>query len=88
MFFLLRKKLLKQAGDDRQSLSRLLTGSGIFFLGMGLIFYSEHFAPQALLGELTALAGLAFAIFGGGIAAFGYIGLSVVRILRFLKNDD
>lgn len=88
MLFFLRKKLLSQAGPERQSLSRLLTGSGLFFLGMGLIYYSEHYAANSLAGELTALTGLCFAILGGGIAALGYIGLSLGRLLRFIRNDD
>ncbi|MCW8885872.1 MAG: hypothetical protein OQK12_11555 [Motiliproteus sp.] len=83
----LKKRLLEQAGKERQNLTLLLTGASIFFLGIGLVFYSEHFFFSSLKQELTALAGLAFATIGAILAATGYISLSVLRIFKIINDD-
>ncbi|OMH39203.1 hypothetical protein BGP75_04990 [Motiliproteus sp. MSK22-1] len=65
----------------------LLSGASLFFLGIGLIFYSEHFLNSSLLQEISALIGLLFSAAGGILAAVGYICLSILRIFKFINDD-
>ncbi len=83
----LKQFLLKQAGKERQNLNLMLSGASLFFPGMALIYYSEHFVSNSLTGELTALAGLMFAGAGAILAALGYISLSILRIFKFFNDD-
>ena len=83
----LKQRLIEQAGKERQNLSILLSGASLFFLGMGLIYYSEHYFDSSLLQEITALIGLLFAAAGGILGAIGYLCLSVLRIFKFINDD-
>ncbi len=83
----LKRRLLEQAGKERQNLSLLLFGASLFFSGIGLIYYSEHYVGSSLTQELMALAGLLLALIGGILAAVGYLSLSLLRIFKFINDD-
>ncbi|KGK43075.1 hypothetical protein LH51_02995 [Nitrincola sp. A-D6] len=80
--------LRKRADQPRENFMLLLSGFGIFMLGLLAIGTAQFLLPDSLGAELLALFGLV--LLGGGIivAAIGYLSLSVLRILRFLDSDD
>lgn len=84
----LRRYLRKRADQPRENFMLLLSGFGIFMLGLLTLGTAQYLLPGSLIAELIALIGLL--ILGGGIilAAIGYLSLSVLRILRFLDSDD
>ncbi len=84
----LKRALLAQADQPRRNLNRLLGGAGLFFFGMALVYLAEHHLPASIHQELIALAGLLFAGIGGILAAFGYLGLSLLRILKLISDHD
>ncbi len=83
----LKQLLIEQAGKERQNLTLLLIGASIFFLGIGIIYYAEHYFSSSLKQELCALAGLLFSIIGAILAATGYLSLSILRIFKFINDD-
>ncbi|QEW07663.1 hypothetical protein [Nitrincola iocasae] len=84
----LRQYLRKRADQPRENFMLLLSGFGIFMLGLLTIGIAQFLLPGSLMAELVALFGLV--LLGGGIilAAIGYLSLSVLRILRFLDSDN
>ena len=83
----LKKRLIEQAGKERQNLNILLSGASLFFFGMGLIYYSEHYLSSSLIQEISALIGLLFSFIGGILGAIGYICLSILRIFKIINDD-
>jgi len=80
----LHKWLQRYTGDPRRSLS-LFTGGGFgFVIGMMIILISERLMSASLYQELAALAGLLITIIGALIALWGYLGISLFRILIYL----
>lgn len=79
--------LLKRADNHRGNLQLLIIGAGIFFSGAGIIVWSNHALPSSVKQELLALAGFGCLIGGGLTALFGYLGLSILRLLRFFNDD-
>ncbi len=84
----LRRFLLEQAEKQRNNLTLLLAGASLFFLGTGSIYYAEHALRASLQQEMLALAGIGLMVLGGLIAAAGYIGLSVLRLYKFITDKD
>lgn len=84
----LRQYLRKRADQPRENFMLLLSGFGIFMLGLLAIAVAQFLLSGSLIAELVALMGLL--LLGGGIilASIGYLSLSVLRILRFLDTDD
>ncbi|MBV1789768.1 hypothetical protein KQ940_17065 [Marinobacterium sp. D7] len=82
----IRDWLHTRANSPRQNFSLLLTGFSLFALGLTLVGAGQYLLPPGLNAELIALTGLI--LIGGGIilAAFGYLSLSVLRILSFLDK--
>jgi len=83
----IRQLLHARAENPRQNFALLLTGFGLFALGLLLIGTGQYLFPPGMNAELVALAGLI--VIGGGIilAAIGYLSLSVLRILSFLDKE-
>lgn len=83
----IRQWLHARADSPQQNFSLLLTGFGLFALGLILVGTGQYLFTPGMGAELVALLGLI--LIGGGIilAAFGYISLSVLRILSFLDKD-
>ena len=80
----LHQWLQRYTGDPRRSLS-LFTGGGFgFVFGMMIILISERLMNASLNQELVALAGLLMTIVGALIALWGYLGISLFKILIYL----
>ena len=84
----LKDFLLRQADQQRRNLNWVLGGATLFFIGLALVYYAEQQLPSSTAQELTALAGLLCLLIGGILAACGYISLSILRIFRFIQDDD
>ncbi|MGB1239900.1 MAG: hypothetical protein ACPG4U_16905 [Pseudomonadales bacterium] len=84
----LRNKLRTQAAQPRKNLSLILIGFALTLLGIGLIMSGEYLFSQPLERELVALAGVTIVAAGCCCTAFGYLCLSLLRILFFLEDDD
>jgi len=83
----LRLRLIRRADKVKQNLTILLSGIGIFMLGFIILVVAQFLLQESLAREIIALIGLIIAISGAIVAAFGYICLSILRILRFLLTD-
>lgn len=81
-----KQALLKRSEKHRENLIIFLSGAGIFFLGMFLIFIMNGQTPS-LKQELGVVVGLALVVIGGCIAAFGYFCLSFLRLYRWFQKD-
>ena len=80
--------LLAQADHQRRNLTLVLTGTSVVFMGLALVYYAEHRLTVSLQQELTALIGLLFIAGGGILAALGYLALSLLRIFKFIHDDN
>lgn len=83
-----RQFLLKQAERQHNNLTLLLAGASLFFVGIGSIYYAEHALRASFQQEILALAGIGLMLLGGLLAAAGYIGLSVLRLYKFITDKD
>lgn len=83
----LRNWLYKRADNPQQNLVILGIGFAVFFFGFVVLGTAEYALESSLAQELVALLGLI--IIGAGIilAAFGYLSLSILRILRIMFKD-
>lgn len=84
----IRRQLHRRADNPRENFIWLLCGFSLFMLGLMVISIAQFLLTDSVTAELVALLGLIFMISGGGLAIAGYLGLSVLRILRFLDSDD
>lgn len=81
-----RQRFKKQLTQERQNARGLLYGASIFFLGMGLVYFSEHFVPSSLQQELIALGGIVFIALGASFAATAYL-LILLNRLGIFDHD-
>lgn len=84
----LKSWLLEQAEQPRRNLRLVLSGALLFFAGLVLVYYAESYLSSSIKQELTALVGLLCMSGGAILAAIGYLSLSILRILRFIDNDQ
>lgn len=82
----LKQALLKRSEKYRENLIIFISGAGIFFLGMFLIFIMNAQTPS-LKQELGVVVGLVLVVIGGGVAAFGYFCLSFLRLYHWFQKD-
>lgn len=82
------QKLLDNAGSPIQHLSFFVGGAVLFFCGIAALYMANSRLQPSLDQELVALGGLLVAGIGALLAAFGYIGLSLIRVLRLISNHD
>lgn len=82
-----KRWLLHRADKPRQNLLLLLLGFGIFAPGIGLVTLAEFLLAPSWQQELLALLGLILGVAGSILAAAGYLGLSLLRLYRFLNDD-
>jgi len=76
--------LQRHTGDPRRAMA-LFTGGGFgFVIGMMIILISERLMTPSLTQELAALAGLVVTCIGSMIAFWGYMGISLFKILIYL----
>jgi len=84
----LKSWLLKRAENHRANLMLLIIGAGIFFSGIGIIFWADTYMPVSMKQELTGLGGMALVAGGGVTALIGYLGLSILRLFKFFNDDS
>lgn len=83
----IKKRLKAQLAEEFQNLRWLMLGASIFFLGMGLIYFSEYYLAGSLQKELTALFGIVFLAAGGFVAGTAYL-LLLINRLGIFPHDD
>ncbi len=83
-----KRWLLHRASNPRQNLLLLLAGFGLFAPGLGFIVLAEFMLAASWQQELLALLGLILAVCGSILAAVGYLSLSLLRLYRFLNDDQ
>ena len=83
-----KRWLLRRADKPRQNLLLMLVGFGLFAPGLGLIVLTEFMLAASWQQELLALLGLILAVCGSILAAAGYLSLSLLRVYRFLNDDN
>ncbi len=84
----LKALLFRQTDNPQRNLNRVISGSVLFFTGLGLVFYAEKQLSSSMAQELIALVGLACLSIGAILAASGYISLSLLRIFRFIYDES
>ncbi|MCY0964879.1 hypothetical protein [Parathalassolituus penaei] len=81
-------RLLDRSGTPRQHMAIFTSGTLLFFIGMGILYFANSRLTPSLGQELVALLALAIAGMGALLAAIGYIALSLLRILRLVSNHE
>ncbi|WP_151702831.1 hypothetical protein [Nitrincola alkalilacustris] len=84
----LRLWLRRRADAHYENLALTGAGFAVFFVGLLLIGSAEFLITPSLTAELTALFGLILLGLGCILAAVGFLSLSILRIFRFLDQDD
>ncbi len=88
----IREKLLawlgKRGENHKNNLQLVITGAGIFFVGAGILVWTEKSMPSSVKQELIALVALVICALGCLTALVGYLGLSIFRLIRFFRDDD
>lgn len=79
--------LIKRAENHKNNLLMLITGAGVFFVGVALIIWVNHAIPSSVEQELIALSGMIMCIIGSIVAFLGYLGLSILRLIKFFNDD-
>lgn len=87
-----RKKLAawfeRQASQPRKSLQQFTTGGFVFSLGlMGLLFTNVYWQDSVTF-EWIALFALSLIITGGLYALWGYLAISLFKILAYLLSKE
>jgi len=83
----LKSWLLKRAENHRANLMLLIIGAGVFFSGIGIIFWADTYMPVSMKQELTGLGAMVLVAGGGVTALVGYLGLSILRLFKFFNDD-
>lgn len=83
-----KRRLIQQADNFQQNLILLLSGFSLCMLGILLVTIAEFLFGQSLQQELVALLGIVLIVMGIVLAVVGYISLSLLRLFRFLVNDE
>ena len=80
--------LKQQTSDPRQSLRRFTQGGLGFAIGMMVIILVEQLMPAGIMQEICALFGLLLTIAGGLRALWGYLSLSLFKLLLYILDQD
>jgi len=83
----LKSWLLKRAENHHANLLLLIIGASVFFSGIGIIFWADHYMPVSMKQELAGLGGMVLVVGGGITALVGYLGLSILRLFKFFNDD-
>lgn len=88
----LRQKLVAWLKDNatnpREALARFTTGGFIFACGIMLIVLVDNLLPDSLNQELLALLGLILTIGGALYSTWGYLGISLFKIILYILDTD
>ena len=85
--------LARQTKDPRIALRKFTTGGFIFIVGMMVLLFIDQRMPDSLLKDLCALISLLIVSIGALLALWGYLCISVFKILvhlfdRKVTNDS
>lgn len=83
-----KERLLLRAENHRGNLQLLIIGAGIFFSGVGVIFWADTYMPVSMKQEVVGLSGMILVVVGGITALTGYLGLSILRLMKFFNDKD
>ncbi|WP_299182756.1 hypothetical protein [uncultured Neptuniibacter sp.] len=84
----IKQWLYARADNPRQNLILLGIGFVTFFIGLLLLGSAEYLLKSSISQEILALTGLIIICTGIILAAIGYLSLSILRILRFISDDN
>ena len=79
--------LIARAENHKGNLELLISGAGVFFVGAGVIVWADQTMASSLRQEIIALVGMLFMVGGGLTALFGYLGLSILRLFKFFRDE-
>jgi len=79
--------LLARADNHKNNLQLLITGAAVFFIGASFIIWADQSLVSSVRQELIALIGLIMCAAGCLTALLGYLGLSILRLLRFFNDN-
>jgi hypothetical protein len=89
---MIRVRILKwlkdYASNDRRSLMLFTRGGFAFAIGMMLIVLADQLFDSSIQQELIALTGLMAVIAGGIVSLWGYLGISLFKVLIELLDRD
>jgi len=83
--------LKRYTSDAQRSMMFFTQGGFLFAAGLMVILLVEKLIQPSLHQEIAALAGLALAVVGALISLWGYLGISLFKILLYVlepKNPD
>ena len=80
--------LYRRADNPRQNLVILGIGFVTFFIGLLILGAAEFAFKSSVSQEILGLIGLIILSVGIILAAIGYLSLSVLRIIRFISDDN
>lgn len=84
----LRNWLYRRADNPKQNLAILGVGFVVFFVGLLILGTAEFALQSSIAQEILGLVGLIILSTGIILAAIGYLSLSVLRIIRFISDDN
>jgi len=80
----------KHTNEPSLSLAHFTRGGFIFAVGMMTIILAEKLIETGVQQEIIALFGLLITLLGGSFALWGYLGISLFKILIYIfeRDDD
>jgi len=76
--------LKRHTKDARRSLSQFTGGGFLFTAGMMIIILTDQLMAESLQQELAALLGAVLTVLGLALAFWGYLSISVFKVLIYL----
>ncbi len=84
--------LKQHTQDAHRALSQFTGGGFLFVSGIMIILLADRMIPDGIKQEMIALFGLVLVILGAILALWGYMSISIFRVLTILlerpNNDD
>lgn len=80
--------LKKRTEDPRKALSTFTTGGFIFAGGFLTMLMSDQLITPSLVQEIIALIGLIAASAGALYALWGYLAISLFKIILYILDND
>ncbi len=79
--------LAKRGEDHKNNLQLVVIGAGVFFVGAGILVWTEKSVPSSVQQELIAVGAIILCFVGCVTALTGYLGLSIFRLIKFFRDD-
>jgi hypothetical protein len=80
--------LRDHATNPRESVSRFTTGGFVFAIGIMVIVLADNLMPDSVKQEVVALFGLIAAVGGALYSLWGYLGISLFKIILYILDTD